>query len=362
MRRKKIFIAIVILLVLGFAGYQRWTGDIEFEVPGWVGGGQREPFYAISGHFILYHGPNNRLTVYDIQKGTQTKIDSTMNFRNRRPSICDPWVVWLDGRSERYSVAGYDLRCGQYFSIDLDNIYKPGNPQIDGSTLVWVEGFTLNGYDLQTQRKFVACEDLFGFGEFGIPGRWRPTSEYTSRLIPGIEGDTIVWENVPGTDGILGYDLKTRQRFSIPGSSSWHIPPKVSGRYVVWLEKDPEQDIPGKFPPLLAYDRISGEAITLSSGTHRICTFDVSGDIVVWDAVVQSASQQHIFGYNLTTRQSFPICTADGNQYKPKISGNTVIWVDEQLQQGWLARLLKKEPILVRGKIFRHWPGEGKAK
>jgi beta propeller repeat protein len=355
MRRKKVFIAIVILLVLGFAGYHRVIDDIEFEVPGWIGGGQREPFYAISSHFILYHSTNNRLTVYDIQKETQTKIDSDMNFRNRRPSICDPWVIWLDGRSERYIVAGYDLRCGQYVSIDLDNIYKPGNPQIDGSTLVWTEGFDLNGYDLQTRTKIVACADMVSREGRSMSNVGRVSSADTSNVIPDIEGGIVVWKGLRGTDGIEGYDLKTQRRFSIPATPSSNSPPKVSGRYVVWKETE---RIQGKRrdSSILAYDLESGERTTVCAGVDHSYDIDINGDIVVWSDIGDNGSSD-IFGYNLTTHQQFPICTAEGNQCTPRISGNTVIWSDFR-SQGWLAKLLKKEPSIIRGKIFRHWPGE----
>jgi beta propeller repeat protein len=355
MRRKKVFIAIVILLVLGlgvFAEYQRRTRDIEFEVPGRVSAFRSPSSHAISNQFVLYHDPYNGLIIYDIHKRTRSAIET--GFRTKTSSICAPWVVWLVPKPEQYFMAGYDLRNGQNISIDLDNIGKPRNPQVDGNTLFWVDGFNLNGYDLQTQSKFVACADMLSPGDPNVSNLGIGDT-VTLHPIPDIDGDTVAWKGLRDTDGIQVLDLKTHRRFSIPSRPS-SLNPKVSGQYIVWIEMG--QFAPKKTPDLIvAYNLFSGDMITIDSGMRGIWGFDLSGDIVVWDTDMGSITNSDIYGCNLSSRKVFPICTAEGNQYAPRISGDTVIWCDDR-PQGWLSKILEKEPCQIRGKIFRHWPGE----
>ncbi|MCJ7795315.1 MAG: M4 family metallopeptidase, partial [Thermoleophilia bacterium] len=57
----------------------------------------------------------------------------------------------------------------------------------------------------------------------------------------------------------------------------------------------------------------------------------ISGNIVVWHDsrnTPPGMNSRDIYGYDLAAGQEFPICTAEGQQVCPDISGQTVVWVD----------------------------------
>ncbi|NLH17315.1 MAG: hypothetical protein GX455_12115, partial [Phycisphaerae bacterium] len=108
------------------------------------------------------------------------------------------------------------------------------------------------------------------------------------------------------------------------------------------------------------YNIESGEVIRVSLEKVGNLGIDSSGDIIVWDEDSPITSSSDIYGFNLKTRQRFPIYIEKDDQFLPKISGDRVIWIDMREETGWISQLLKKEHCQIRGKIFRHWPGEEK--
>ncbi len=341
MRRKKIFISLVILLVLGLgvvAEYQRRTRDIEIEIPVELSGSYAfvHDSYAISSPFFVYQS-GEQLVVYDMEKNTRTKISSELILSK---VVMDyPWVVWEEAGSNQYTLVGYDLRQLQAFPI-CDQASPRRFPVVSGNIAVWGDGQDIFGFDLERKTQFPVC----------VNANWK--------CDPDIDGDTIVWiQTTNGASGfsILCHDLKSGKQRTIHSMSSFDGGPKVSVPYVVWKELDPGD--PNEFLVIiLAYDLRNGETITVCSGLDGDSEMDIRENIVVWDDR-KDGFFSDIYGYNLKTRQQFSICTADEDQNTPKITGNTIVWRDHR-RQGWLSRILKKEPCDIRGKTFRHWPGE----
>ena len=62
--------------------------------------------------------------------------------------------------------------------------------------------------------------------------------------------------------------------------------------------------------------------------THSSSFSDIYGDTVVWQDNRNGSVNSDIYGYNLTTQQEFPICTAMNIQSSPAIYNNIVVWED----------------------------------
>lgn len=67
------------------------------------------------------------------------------------------------------------------------------------------------------------------------------------------------------------------------------------------------------------------------------------GKVVVWAEGTNTLTAMDIYGYNLDTGQTFPICTDPALQDRPAISGNLVVWADRRHATGsslWVQDLL----------------------
>jgi beta propeller repeat protein len=93
-----------------------------------------------------------------------------------------------------------------------------------------------------------------------------------------------------------------------------------------------------------SFAAIGHQPASLSAG-FPVCTAlgdqvhaDISGDVVVWTDYRREPNRQRkeaepskysdIYGYNIQTGREFPVCTAPGEQTRPRIDGNIVVWAD----------------------------------
>jgi hypothetical protein len=344
MRRKKIFIAIVILLVLGLGllmEYQRRTDDIEFELPG-----QLNPYtFDVSGHYVVYQDQQDTLTLYDLREKTRTLIQAGVPYI--KPSICEPWIVWEESQDEKINLFGYDLRSSQRFQIRIDD-FDPTFAAFNEGQVVWAWDYgEITGYDLETRSRYPIRDGIPKSENVGL-------SSYLSNVIRclDVDGDLVVWLRWDGIHNVIeGYDLRSKTQLTIFSPQSPVSGLRVSGLYLVWKESETDHGQPTTFS-IMAYDRTTGEIITIVEQVRSAWDFDVNEGVVVWD------DTKDIYGYDLKAHHPFVICSEKGTQYAPRISGNTVIWKDNRPQR-WIEKVLRKERCQIRGKIFRHWPGEG---
>ena len=106
--------------------------------------------------------------------------------------------------------------------------------------------------------------------------------------------------------------------------------PAISGNIVVWQTVGPGGlDIYG---------------CDLSTGaTFPVCTHTgwqmypaISGNIVVWrDGRNEASALGDIYGYDLSTGTEFPVCTHATEQLNPAISGDIVVWEDFSRGDVW---------------------------
>jgi beta propeller repeat protein len=193
------------------------------------------------------------------------------------------------------------------------------SPNVSGDIVVWQDGRTdsggdIYGYDLTTGTEFVIASG----------------ASY-DQVSPAVSGDIVVWQdNRNGNQDIFGYDLAaaSNPEFPICIVAGTQNTPAIDGDYVVW--RDNREDSGGD---IYGYNLAEAEEFLIAGGN----SFDqinpaISGDIVVWQD--NRNGTQDIYGYDLSTAATFPICTVAGNQTAPAISGNFVIWQDDRADSG----------------------------
>jgi beta propeller repeat protein len=281
------------------------------------------------------------------------------------PAVSGNTVVWEDFRSSDLAdIYGCDLSTKTEFFMGKgiagdDNSsgvgIDYGPPAIDGNTVVWTSGTSadpnIEGYDLSTKTEFPICTapgiqewpavsgnvvvwqdfrngyaDIYGYDlstktEFQVP------SSYASP--PEISGDTAVWQGYTSLDGpcqLFAYDMSTATETIISSDVGFEGQPVFSGSTVLWWN--------AAYTEQLGYDLSTHTYFTLGGG---IVIYALSGNIGL-DGV---AGRQGLYGYDLSTKTEFPICTlltSDGASTAclAAISGATVVWCDWRNWSGYM--------------------------
>jgi hypothetical protein len=113
----------------------------------------------------------------------------------------------------------------------------------------------------------------------------------------------------------------------------------ISGNIVVWLDYGNPSGPPAIGTSIYMYDlttKKTSVVITNHEVNQGYYDLDISGTILVWNqAVSEPGGANDIYGYDLSSKQVFPISVGGGFwHYAPSISGNTVVWVDDQFGGG----------------------------
>ena len=151
---------------------------------------------------------------------------------------------------------------------------------------------------------------------------------------PAIYGDIVVWvEIVDIPEGgnapyIVGYNLKTKERFQIT-DSGYAGYPAIYGDIVVWADFDSGEE--ESKPDIYGYNLKTKTEFQISDSGKAFLPA-IYGDIVVWfEADIEGEGEEFkaadIFGYNLKAKERFQI-TKSGNAVLPAIYCDRVVWLD----------------------------------
>ena len=140
------------------------------------------------------------------------------------------------------------------------------------------------------------------------------------QLYPAISGAKVVWVDQRDYT-IRGYDLVTRSEFLVsPGASGGPTGPAMASNTVVWA--DSSFDIYGR-------DLVSGTTFPVCTEAHEQWHPAIAGDTVVWQDY-RSGANTDIYARDISLGPEFPVCTAAGLQRQPDISGDIVVWSDNR--------------------------------
>lgn len=151
-----------------------------------------------------------------------------------------------------------------------------------------------------------------------------PGSQYDN-YYPAIDGNRVVWVQVEGccSSDILLYDLTTRTITPITtdGGANYEYYPDISGDWVIWHQGIyPEWDI-------IAYNLVGGEKLTLTDRPFLQMGARIDGNIVVWKDITIPGQDADIIGYDLNTRQTFPVAVGPAWQDQPFVHDGLITWV-----------------------------------
>jgi beta propeller repeat protein len=238
--------------------------------------------------------------------------NSPFLFAPYGPAISGNIVVWQkDPDIHDWDLYGYDLATHQEFPIITDR--QATAPDISGDMVIWSDyvvghGYNIYDYNLATHQASPICPDAH------------------LRFWPKIDGNIVVWQDdrnlrISG-DHIYGYDIAADQEFAICANGT-AANPEISGNFVVWMDwrrgtlnEWGNRDIYG-------YDLATQQEFCISDSGY-VSDMAVSGNFAVW--ADGRSSGPGIYGYNLATHQEFPICINGFGSDSPDISGNIVIW------------------------------------
>jgi hypothetical protein len=199
------------------AGGGRVSGDIVAYVD-WSRG---------SGDYDIYG--------YDLTTRTRFPICVGQPGERRFLAIDGDLLVWLDARrginslSESGDLYAYDLSDpGEQLicAIPPSRSYGPMFPlALSGNIVAWAD--CRNLYDGGTSAEDIYGYDLAGGGEFPIclePGR---------QANPDIDGDSVVWCNLP-EGSVSSYDLATTRKDVLVAACGAELHPAVTADRLVW--------------------------------------------------------------------------------------------------------------------------------
>ncbi len=231
-------------------------------------------------------------------------------------------VLWSDSRSGDADIRALDLGTGEHWVV-VDEPRNQGRAAIDGSIIVWQDARSspdhvppefsnrdIYALDLRTGQEFAVCTALWDQED------------------PAVSGDIIVWADYrranpilnPLISDIYGYNLSTGREFLIASADDdvRQVKPAISESVVVWADMHNGGDIWG-------YDLDSNTSFPICINPYGQNDVDIDGRYVVWEDW-RNGVDKDIWGYDLLTGREFPIYQGPGNQGDPSISGNLVVW------------------------------------
>ena len=285
-----------------------------------TGGGQHDP--DVSGTLVVW------IEVIDGSLAVRGKDLATgSTFLIDEPNANDPvtdsrLVIWRDDRTGNPDLYSRDLETSEEWAA-VSHPSAQLNPALGGSLLVWQDtrnspshvppeyaNQDIYALDLRTGQEFAVCTALWDQED------------------PAVSGDIIVWADYrranpilnPLISDIYGYDLSTGREFLIASADDdvRQVKPAISGSIVVWADMHNGGDIWG-------HDLDTNTSFPICVNPYGQKDVDIDGRYVVWEDW-RNGVDKDIWGYDLLTGTQFPIYQGPGNQGDPSISGNLVVW------------------------------------
>jgi beta propeller repeat protein len=250
-------------------------------------------------------------------------------------------VVWADGRkmadpdsfsvTQNVDVYGASLSDNSEFPISTaSNAQREA--AVYGNIVVWTD------YRRATKPEDYAAADIYMFNL--STGKESPVSTASGEQSgPITNGSVVVWldrrkSRDPVTSDaadIYGYDIATGKEFAISTTAGGKSNPAISGNLVVWSEYQN-----GPTHGIYTYDLTTKQKSIVTTAPSAF-GLAISGKIIVWEQVNldEPLYPTEIYGYDLGTKQKFPIATGDDSRHHTaSISGSQVVWVGNTTFQG----------------------------
>ncbi|MCY2931927.1 MAG: PEP-CTERM sorting domain-containing protein [Planctomycetota bacterium] len=226
--------------------------------------------------------------------------------------FCDDTILLrANSVSGNHNLWGRLLSTGEVFPIQTNPSADVYDMTLDGRTVLWGQAGSLYAFDLAA----------------------RTTSLITSESTQGsVSGDWCVWRKWAGgsypntTYDIVAFDRATGQKMTISSTPMFRGIPKVSGNWVVWEEYAAGM----QSSSVWGYNLSTGQTLGIATGPGSHNNPCINGDIVLWRDF-RSEIWGDIYGYNLATHTEFPVAVGAGYGEYPTIpDGDLVAWFDDR--------------------------------
>ncbi len=280
----------------------------------------------LDGKFIVYEdyrGNNVDIFLYNLvtHKEHQVTFDLT---NQRRPMVSDNLVVYTDEDSG--SVKLFDLDNGTDTQISTTGLSGAADRGVINSTNVvyqaisparGVSGKGIFHYDMDT----TVVKEL--------------TPVYLRAQAGGLDiapdGTVVYHDNRFGKDNIFVYDLI--RDVETPATSLDSVSqrsPSTDGTFVVWNDDRAGTSNTDIWAKDLSGKINNGKEFQVSTNPLEDEGSDVEGNLIVWRSQ-QPAGNWVVMGYEISSKRAFQISGDKAlAQGRVKISGNAVVWVDNQ--------------------------------
>ncbi len=285
------------------------------------------------------------------------------------PAVDDCTVVWQDHRNGDWdiSVANISDPCAIVVLTLADEFGEGQYPAVSGNIVVWqsklylYEDWDILGIDLTTQTVFEVLATFADERRPAISGHmvvaetkssanstWDAIGiDISNREVPqrfwveagsGDEGHADIYGNIvvyqdsyEGIPFVSGRDISDPCRpvwLPIYGRGDTQQTPAVYGNWVVWLD-----EVQGA--AVVAGDNIfhPSQAVNFESGDPNASEDpDICNNLTVWQD--SRNGNWDIYGYNLTTKQTFAITSDPADQmhpavsFSPRLNAYVVVWQD----------------------------------
>jgi beta propeller repeat protein len=268
---------------------------------------------SISGDRIVWQdnrNGNEDIYLWNLATQTETRITTDPNDQEN-PSISGNWIVWEDYRhGVNPEIYLYDLttRTERQISWSGDENYQK-QPAVDGTKVVYMD--SMNGF--------------YNIYMYNVETQRRSSLNEDSKTQwqPAISGDDVVW--IDWTTNILYlYSISAGgQPIAVTDGNTGPKAPAVDNGRVVWADF-----VNGNDAGIFLYDRATGIKKWLTPVPTSQDYPVISGNTVVW--VDDQAGTSNLYRYDLTTRQATQLTDGPGNQYSASIDGDRVVYVDDR--------------------------------
>jgi len=251
------------------------------------------------------------------------------------PRVSGRFVVWEDRRAGNADIYGYDTETQKEFVI-CDERYDQTAPAISGTWVVWQDDrghdWDVYGATIDPATDTVAPANGADLSPaVGVQGNGDQTE-------PAVAGDTVVWVDTRwGDPDIAGYNRAADYFFPVCTASSVQDEPAISGDTVVWSDARhavATDTTPARGTDIYGADLLTGRAFPICTASGDQVDPRIDQDLVVWTDLRSTATGPDVRGYDLTTAAPFRVTTGQWTQQSPVVSNSRVLWAGTTSKTG----------------------------
>ncbi|NLV25917.1 MAG: hypothetical protein GXY48_01915, partial [Methanomicrobiales archaeon] len=281
----------------------------------------------VDGQYITwtqYEG-QGKVWFYDMKSGNRQMVANILSDQNN-PDISDGIIVWDDNRHGSSDIYSYNIAMHKEEPVCIDTTNK-FRPAISKDMVVYEDFGNDDIRDIA----------LTKIGTSGIPAYINPNDK--DKANPDIDGEWVAYQQLDDNKNdwnIYLYNYNTKKTVQVTRDIQVQQNPRISGDFVVW-----EDNRNGKWD-IFMYNIKKDMTTAVTFDEFDDVEPSVSGSKIVWTRYGQDDSSD-IYMVDLSIPKTYAVCTGPGNQIRPDIYVDKVVWQDDRFGN-WDIFLYTLEP------------------